>query len=65
MQSSAPSESEELLRAIIRDDDEAAVAELLNAVHQANVSFFAYNDENALSCIVTLAYYRAQDNLYL
>ena len=60
----AISESEGLLKATIRGD-EAAVAERLDAVHQANASILAYNDENALGCIITLAYYQAMDDYTL
>jgi hypothetical protein len=39
--------------------DEQAVAEGIDAVHMANTSILNYNDENALSCVITLAYYNA------
>lgn len=50
--------SEALLRAT-RDKEEARVAAGIDEVHEANTSIFAYNDENALSCVITLAYYHA------
>lgn len=39
--------------------DEDAVARGLEKVHEANTSILAYNDENSLSCVVSLAYYNA------
>ena len=50
--------SEALLRATW-DKEEARVAAGIDEVHEANTSIFAYNDENALSCVITLAYYHA------
>ena len=46
--------SEELLQATL-SGDEQTVAELIEQVHQANVSILKYNDENALSCVISLA----------
>lgn len=40
--------------------DETAVAEILERVHEENVSILNYNDENALSFIVSLAYISAR-----
>lgn len=39
--------------------DAEAVAKGINEVHMANTSILEYNDENALSCVITLAYYNA------
>lgn len=39
--------------------DEEAVAKGVEMVHMANVSLLEYNNENALSCVITLAYYHA------
>jgi hypothetical protein len=50
--------SDALLKATIRGDGEA-VAAGLDAVHMANTSILNYNDENALACVITLAYYNA------
>jgi hypothetical protein len=50
--------SDALLKATIRGDCEA-VAKGLDAVHMANTSILNYNDENALACVITLAYYNA------
>jgi hypothetical protein len=50
--------SDALLEATI-NGDEKAVAERLDAVHMANTSILNYNNENALACVITLAYYNA------
>lgn len=36
------------------------VAEIIEQVHQDNTSILQYNDENSLSCVLSLAYYSAQ-----
>lgn len=51
--------SEELLDATLRCD-ELAVAKGLDAVHMANSSVLAYNNELSLSCAVTIAYFSAR-----
>jgi hypothetical protein len=51
-------ESDALLKATINGDCDA-VAERLDVVHMANTSILNYNDENALACVITLAYYNA------
>ena len=56
--------SEKLLQATL-SGDEQTVAELIEQIHQANVSILKYNDENALSCVISLAYYSAQKNYTL
>ena len=56
--------SEKLLQATL-SGDEQTVAELIEQVHQANVSILKYNDENTLSCVISLAYYSAQKNYTL
>ena len=50
--------SDELLKAT-GDMDEQVVAKGIESVHQANASILTYNNENSLSCIITLAYYNA------
>ncbi len=50
--------SDELLHATWRED-ENAVAKGIESVHQNNTSILNYNDENSLSCVITLAYYNA------
>ena len=52
--------SDELLRCTIARDAET-VAKMITDVHNDNVSVIQYNDENSLSCVLSLAYYSAQD----
>ncbi|MCI7259144.1 MAG: ATP-binding protein [Ruminococcus sp.] len=56
--------SEKLPQATL-SGDEQTVAELIEQAHQANASILKYNDENALSCVISLAYYSAQKNYTL
>ena len=51
--------SDELLKATLNCDEEK-VAELIEQSHQDNTSILKYNDENALSCVLSLAYYSAR-----
>ena len=50
--------SEELLAATIRGEEET-VARMIENAHQENTSILAYNDENSLSCVLTMAYFTA------
>ena len=50
--------SDALLAATWRKDAEA-VSRGIDEVHMAHVSELNYNDENSLSCVITLAYYNA------
>jgi hypothetical protein len=56
--------SDALLKATINGDGEA-VAAGIEAVHMANTSILNYNDENALACVITLAYYNAANQYTL
>lgn len=51
--------SEELLNATISGDEDT-VARIIEHVHQENTSILAYNDENSLACVISLAYYSAK-----
>ena len=53
------SASDELLEATLAGKNEI-VAKRLDFVHQANTSILEYNNENALSCVITIAYFSAQ-----
>ena len=53
--------SDELLSATL-DCNEGKVAELIEQAHQDNTSILKYNDENSLSCVLSLAYYSARKN---
>ncbi|MCD7981093.1 MAG: ATP-binding protein [Clostridiales bacterium] len=53
--------SDNLLQATINGDC-AAVETALERIHDLNVSVLRYNDENSLSCAITLAYYTARND---
>ena len=53
-------QSDKLLKYTLKQDAER-VAEMIAEVHSDNVSVIQYNDENSLACVLTLAYYSAQD----
>ena len=50
--------SDRLIRATW-DGDAETVAKLLDAAHMENTSILTYNDENPLSCVLSIAYYSA------
>lgn len=52
--------SDELLRATLQMDHEA-VAKGIEEVHMENISLLSYNNENSLSCVISLAYYSARN----
>ncbi len=52
-------QSDKLLSATINMDGEA-VADALELVHESSSSVLQYNNENSLSCAVTIAYYTAR-----
>ena len=52
--------SDQLLRYTLEQNAEK-VSEMLSEVHNENTSVIQYNDENSLSCVISLAYYSAQD----
>ena len=52
-------QSNALVKATI-EGNSALVAERLEQIHEANTSVLAYNNENSLSCAVTIAYYSAR-----
>ena len=56
--------SDALLKATWNCDGEA-VAAGVDKVHMNNTSIFTYNDENALSLVITLAYYNAMNEYKL
>ena len=49
---------DELLRATVNGDSEK-VAELIELAHDTYTSVLKYNDENSLSCVLTMAYFTA------
>ena len=50
--------AEDLLWATI-DRDAGKVAEIIEIAHETYTSVFKYNDENSLSCVLTMAYFTA------
>lgn len=53
--------SREILRATLMEEEET-VARILEEVHDREIPFLQYNDENALSCVITLCYLSARDD---
>ena len=53
--------SDKLLQLTLAQNAEK-VAEMLQEVHSENCSVIQYNDENSLACVLSLAYYSAQDS---
>lgn len=53
------SRSKEMLEATLQGKEEK-VAAILEDVHDAELPFLRYNDENALSCVITLCYLYAR-----
>lgn len=54
-------QSEKLLKATMQMQEEK-VAGLVEEAHRNNASIIQYNDENSLSCVISLAYYSAKKN---
>ncbi len=52
-------QSDELLKATLNCEEEK-VEELIYKAHSDNTSILKYNDENSLSCVISLAYYSAR-----
>ena len=50
--------SEQLLQATWQCS-ETEVAQMIDEIHTENTSILTYNDENSLSCVISLAYYNA------
>ncbi len=53
--------SDELLEATLQGNTDK-VSEIIEQVHDENTSILQYNNENSLSCILSLAYYSARKN---
>ncbi len=53
--------SDELLEATLQGNTDR-VSEIIEQVHDENTSILQYNNENSLSCILSLAYYSARKN---
>ncbi|MCL2321707.1 MAG: ATP-binding protein [Oscillospiraceae bacterium] len=52
--------SDDLLKATWNEDAQA-VAEAIDKAHTSETSIIKYNDENALSCVLSIAYYSARE----
>lgn len=52
--------SRSMLKATVSQDNER-VAQILHDIHNSEIPILQYNDENSLSCVVTLAYLSARD----
>ncbi len=56
-------QSEKLLDATLRGDADY-VAARIEDLHSESASIFKYNDENSLSCVISLAYYYARNDYH-
>lgn len=56
--------SKEMLNATL-SCDEQKVAEILERVHDREIPFLEYNDENSLSCVITLCYLYARKDYWI
>ncbi len=56
--------SKEMLDATLRGDGEK-VACILEEAHDREIPFLQYNDENSLSCIITLCYLAAREDYHM
>lgn len=54
-------EASDMLLKATWSQDEQAVAKAIEKIHMDHTSILQYNDENALSCVISLAYYNAID----
>ncbi len=61
---SALADSEALLTSTLAGDDEV-VARTIDRIHSANTSILSYNDENSLSCVISIAYFFARKDYTL
>lgn len=53
--------SEDLLEATLRGDADT-VAKYIDSAHDENTSILSYNNENSLSCVISIAYIFARNN---
>lgn len=53
-------DSRKMLKATLNQDNDAVV-NILHNIHNSEVVILQYNDENSLSCVITLAYLSARD----
>jgi hypothetical protein len=55
-------ESSRVLLQAVLDGEEEKVAQGVNAAHDENTSILSYNNENSLACVLSLAFYYAQND---
>ena len=53
--------SRKMLKATVQGDTQV-VEQILHDIHNSEIPILQYNDENSLSCVLTLAYLSARDN---
>ena len=53
--------SKSMLKATVNKDVKI-IEEILHDIHNSEIPILQYNDENSLSCVLTLAYLSARDN---
>ncbi len=51
----------DLLLEVTLNGDAEKVAEMIEQCHSENTSILQYNDENSLACVISIAYYTAQN----
>lgn len=54
-------QSKKMMKATVNGDTETVVS-ILHDIHNSEIPILQYNDENSLSCVLTLAYLSARDN---
>ncbi len=57
-------QSKQLLQALLRHDEQA-VARGVAAVHTDSTSILSYNNEDSLSCVISLAFYYARNDYHI
>ena len=57
-------QSKEMLAATLQQNTQK-VASILESVHDREIPFLKYNDENSLSCVITLCYLYARNEYYI
>ena len=57
-------QSRDLLEATLRGNSDY-VAKALDTAHTEHTSILAYNDENSLACVISLAYYYARNDYHI
>ncbi|MCD7892426.1 MAG: ATP-binding protein [Erysipelotrichaceae bacterium] len=53
--------SEQILETTLNQDEEA-LAKMIEEAHDKEIDLFSYNDENSMACLLTLCYLKARDD---